>query len=1053
MTNNSKQPGALFDFFFIRPVPAIIWIMLLIFVGLIAYQSMLKESLPDLEIPEAYVLTRWEGATPLMMEKEVTQVIEKQLRGMKGLKKVYSSSKDETSIIAVTFHADCSLEESMQLLNRKVSAAYGFLPRDVERPKIEMTSVRDLPIATIALAGDVDRTVLDKLAKEMKRKLERTQGIKRAVIVGGRDEIVHVQLHPEKLKAYGISSIHVRASIKAHGADSPWGKFEKQALAFSMKMAGAYKSLEQLESLILKRHQDGAVVRLSDVATVKHSHLREKTKAALSWEGDEYETIVALNVLKAPGRDTIALVDQVKETLKESSSSALWPEGVEWRITGDQSEAIWTELDRGFTNGWQAMLAVFFVLFILLTWREAIIASISIPLTLLGSMAVLWVLGYTFNLLVIVGMILALGLLVDDFILIMEGMHEGIYIHKLGFIQSVRRTIKTYAIPSFSGSITTVLVFLPLAFIGGVDGKFIRVIPVSAAVCLVMSYIVSVVLGPAMSRMFFGNEKKEFEPGYVDRLSKRVEGLLENWLGTTVINSKKRALAWLGGAALLFVFSLFLLANMRDTLYPAEDGRTLGVLIELSPDTTLEESAEATQAISDMLRSKPYFQNIVRVIGGRDSFSFSSFHDYLGLSTAPNLVGFACYLIPGQDREMLAVDYANALREELDQALAHLPAARYFLNPATGGATGEDPVQIDIVGEDMTTLRSIAQEVSRTLQQLPGVVDVRDNIGPASTEYHFRPMLESMDHYQVSQEEVAGQMVAYMENEKVAKFRRTGTQDDLDIRLGTWWRSQDGKMAGPKDWRELEQLVIFNSKGDDIPLWSLAEPEMLSAEKVILHNEGRRSVTVMTKLDGAYVSEVINHMRPVLDEMKRSWPADYSYVFAGEEDVINTYTNMLTAFFISIVLVYAILALLFDSLLHPFTILTTVLFALVGVFTGFFIGGIPFSFSAAIGIVALVGIVVNDAIIIVETMRNHQKSGLSVVEAAQKGAADRLRPIVSTTITNFAGLMPLALSDPGWAPLCQAIIFGEITATVGALVLIPALYVLFTSDKPKEAII
>lgn len=1049
MTKDTSRRSAVFDFFFIRSVPAIVWVLLLVFVGLLAYGSMHKESLPDLEIPEAYVLTRWEGATPLMMEKEVTQKIETQLRGMKGLKKMYSSSKEETSIIAVTFHAECSLEESMQLLNRKVTAAYSHLPNDVERPIIEATSVRDIPIATIALVGDVDRSLLEEQARKIKRRLERIHGIKRAIIVGGRTEIVHVQLLPEKLKAYGIPPTDIRACIKAHGSDSPWGKFEKSDLAFTMKMVGAYTSLEQIENLIVKRSPDGVVVRLRDVASVSHSHLREKTHAALSWQGDGYQPTVAINVLKAPGRDTITLVDKVKDVLTEASSSPLWPLDVEWRLTGDQSEAIWTELDRGFTNGWQAMLAVFIVLFILLTWREALIAAISIPLTLLGALGVLWAMGYTFNLLVIVGMILALGLLVDDFILIMEGMHEGIFIHKLGFVQSVRRTIRTYAIPSFSGSVTTVLVFLPLAFVGGVDGKFIRVIPVSAAVCLVMSYIVSVVLGPVMSKYFFGRGEKNFEPGRVDHISKKVEDALGAWLGRMVVKDKRRALVWLGGAAFLFVFSLYLFANMRDTLYPAEDGRTLGILVELSPDTTLEESALVTQGISDILRRKPYFENIIRVVGGRDSFSFSSFHDYLGRSEAPNLVGFACYLIPGKDRDKLAVDYANELRGELDQALSHLPAARFYLNPATGGATGEDALQIDVTGDDMNSLRNISQEIRNILQRIPGVVDVRDNIGPATTELHFRPMLESMDHYQISQEELAGQMVGYMENEKVAKFRRVGTQDDLDIRLGGWWGSQEGKMAGPKDWKELEQLVIFNKDGQGVPLWSLVEPKMITTENVILHNEGRRSVTVLAKLDGAYVSEMINHMRPVLDNMRQSWPSDYTYRFAGEEDVVETYTNMLKAFLLAIVLVYAILALLFDSMLYPFIILSTVLFALVGVFTGFFIGGIPFSFSAAIGIVALVGIVVNDAIIIVETMRNHRKRGLSIAEAATKGASDRLRPIVSTTVTNFAGLLPLALADPGWAPLCQAIIFGEITATVGAMILIPALYVLLSSRTTR----
>jgi len=200
----------------------------------------------------------------------------------------------------------------------------------------------------------------------------------------------------------------------------------------------------------------------------------------------------------------------------------------------------------------------------------------------------------------------------------------------------------------------------------------------------------------------------------------------------------------------------------------------------------------------------------------------------------------------------------------------------------------------------------------------------------------------------------------------------------------------------------------------------------------------------LSKLSSAYVPEVIAHMRPILDEMQKDWPPGYTYEFAGEKETNTTYRNMFNAFILALLLVYSILALLFDSLVQPGIILFTVVCGLIGVFGGFFLFGIPFSFSAAIGMVALVGIVVNDAIIMVETMNNHIRAGKPVKEAALSGAADRLRPIVSTTVTNFAGLMPLALSDPGWSPLCLAIIFGEVTATLGALVCMPAIFILVT---------
>lgn len=1036
-----------FNFFFLKSVPATIWIMLLVVFGAISYEIMIKESLPDLEIPQFHIVTVWEGATPEMVEKEVTQKIEKELRGMKGLKKMYSSSITGRSIIAVTFEAEYSISESMQLVQRQMATAKGELPKSAETSKVGVSAVTDLPVVTVALFGTPGFEVREKVARDLKRKLQSFKGIQRVVVTGGREKVVQITLLPNRLKALGIASTSVRRKIMSHGFDAPWGTFENRHMKFSMKMDGVYDTINELKSLVIARLGDGHLIRLDDVAEVEIGHLRETVASSLSNRGEAFVPVIALDILKMPGQDTIDIVGRVKHQLESYSASQFWPEGLEWELVADESEAIVVELDRGFNNGWQAMLAVFIVLFVLLSWREALVAALSIPITVLGAVAVLWMLGYTFNMLVIVGIILALGLLVDDFILIMEGMHEGLFIEQLGFADSVRRTIKTYAVPSFSGSITTILVLVPLVFVGGVDGKFIRIIPVTAMICLIMSYIISIFVSPSLLRMIVGKKRRRYERSFIDTISHRVENLLSKWIGTTVIPNKKRALLWCVWAFFLFVFSLGAASLLRDTLYPKEDGRSIGISVELAPDTTLQESKEVAAQIGERLRAMPYIQTIIRVSGGVSSFSMSSFHDYMGVVESPNRIGFSCYLVPGRDRDKLAYEFVPEIRKEIDEVVKDLPGARFYINAQAGGPSGEDPVQIDITGEDMTKLRYIALEVGKELSKIKGVVDVRNNIGPERLEMHFRPMHEAMDHFKIDQSELGGQMVAYMENEKVAKFRSSSEEHDLDIRLGTKWSDARNDYTAPTRWEELARLSIINQTGDIVPLWGVAEPVLKNSNNAILRTMGQRSVTVLAKLDGAYVSEVISKMRPKLDAMNRSWGLGYSYSFSGEDDVNSTYINMLIAFCIAMVLVYAVLALLFDSLLYPGIILSTVGFALTGVFLGFMLGDIPFSFTASIGIVALVGIVVNDAIIMVETIRNHRRSGLSIFEAAKRGSSDRLRPIISTTVTNFAGLTPLALSDPGWAPLCQAIIFGELTATIGAVVLIPALYVLLTPQK------
>lgn len=1048
--NNSpkkKQPSLLFHFFFIRTVPAVIWVLLLLLLGLLGYSSMIKESLPDLEIPQAYVVTSWEGATPEMIEKEITTRIEKEIKGMKGLKSYYSSSQHQLSIVVVSFHAEMGVSEALLLLQRKVNSAQAHFPKSVEKPKIEESSVRDLPVATVNLLGNLDKSILENKARVLKEQLEQIQGIKKVRLVGESKKIVKILLHPERMKALGLSPSLVQEILRANNYDAPWGTFDDDRMQFRMRMTGTFNDLDAIRSLAITRMPDGNVIRLSDIGLVKKGTMAQKTKASLSWHNGPFVPVVAMNLHKSSGQDTIKLITKARQLLKEQEQSASWPAGLSWQISGDKAQVIDDELSRGLTNGWQAMLAVFAVLMVMLTWREALIAAISVPLTFLGAAAVLWAMGYSFNLLVIVGMIFALGLLIDDFILIMEGMHEAIFVKRLNFIQAVHWTITTYALPSLSGTVTTILVLLPLVFLGGIDGKFIRLIPLTAIVCLVLSYIVSVVLGPPLSRLVFDKRKKHSTPSRIDTLSTSTGAALSNWLLRTVIPSRKRALLWIGLAGLLFIFSLGAATSMRNTLYPKEDGRGLGITIQLSKGTDLEYSEEVAQRVGNILSSKPFLSYVFKVVGEKDAYSMGSFHDMLSPTKSPDIIGFSCFLVPRNERAELAHKYVEPLRTELEAALADEPGTTLIMSPETGGASSEDPLQIDIAGNDPKVLKELSIEVRKVLARTPGIVDIRDNIGPPSMELRLTPQEEALDFHQVSRQELASQMIALMEQEKIGTFRRSGNDTDMDIRLGTLWPGRNKAIAAPQDWEDLERLTIMNQQNQPVSLWSLSNPTMDESPTVIKRKNGIRSVTILAKLDDIYVTEVISRIRPILDTMEAEWPAGYSYTFAGEEEVDETWEKMGKMFILAMILVFAILALIFDSLRQPVIILFTVLFALIGVFCGFFWADIPFSFSAAIGVVALVGIVVNDSIILVDTMNTHRKQGMETTLAAGAGAADRLRPIASTTLTNLAGLLPLALSDPGWAPLCWAVIFGEIAATFGAVIFTPAMYVALT---PKQ---
>ena len=1036
-------------FFFIRPIFAVLLTFLLVAAGLMAYQSIVKEAAPDLAIPQAIVQTEWIGADPETIEKQVTNPIEKKIKSMKGLKRIRSASFDSFSMIAVEFTPSADLMESMQILREKVRDAEPDLPRDSKKPKIEQVSVDDTPMLTIALFGEVDPIIIGNAAKYLKDRLEKIPGVKKVDLGGRRKEVVQILLDPNRLVALGISPTTVRDKIRTANLDMPWDKIESDEIGATVRLYGRFRDVKDLAELPVSRLNAGRVVRLDEIGDVHRDLEREKSQVSVSWTGSEFAPSLDVSVMKIPGVDTLKTIERIKSTLKQEFEGPGVPYGLNYSITSDQSEFIWEKLRDVFNNGWQAMLSVFVVLFFLLSWREALVVGLSIPVTFLGALSLVSLLGYSLNEMVIIGMVIALGLLVDVFILMMEGMHEGIFLDNLPFGQSAVKTVKTYAMPAFAGQATTILAMVPLFGIGGIDGKFIRIIPVTAICCLILSFVIAMFVDIPLSRAVFRNIKKNAPKSRIDRITAAASTRLCDWSLAVTVRNKGTALTVTGTTVALLILSLIGVGLLPSTLYPKADGRNLGITVELAPGTTLSRSRIVAHDLGEILRSKPYLQSVVKFVGQKSPLSRNSIAESLMPFKDSAYIGFSCIFKPLDERGKMAFQYLEDLRRELDRALHPYPGSTLVFTPQTGGSSTEDPIQIQLSGDHMETLRHMSREVQEALAKIPGTSDVRDNLGPSRLDVKLLPKREAMDFHKIDQNDLAYQVRFAMTDDEIGKFPLEGTEEDLEIHLGVAWPSRKGLPGGPTRIEEVGLIRPFKPDGRTVSLFSILYPVLGEAPLSITHQGGQRSVTVMSKTNHRTVNEILSDITPVLKKLKAGWPGGYDYHFGGEaESAAETYSSAGKMFFVAIFLVFALLALQFGSFIQPFIIMLSLPFAMIGTFGGFFLAWIPFSFPAMIGIIALVGIVVNDAIVMIETMNKHRKAGLPVREAAARGAADRLRPIVSTTITTVVGLIPLSLSSPMWMPLCNAIIFGLISATLISQLVIPCLYLLLTPNKP-----
>lgn len=1041
------KPSPISRFFFLKPVFGILLSMLLAIGGFLGYAAIVKEANPDINIAIATVTTTWAGADPQTMEQQVTNELETEIQSVENLKELRSASFSGFSIIQVEFNSEADVDQSIQLLRDAVSQAEPNLPREADQPVVEQISFDDVPILTIALFGDLDATVLNLAAERLQDRLEKVSGVSEVNLGGARDEVVQVQLDPSRLVALQISPTTVANRIQTADRDVPLDEVESNQIGTQVRFYGRFRQLEDLRELPITR-LDGRVVRLSEIASVRRELEEEESRAFISWQGRQFEPVISMGIKKVPGQDSIEVINRVIAEIEAAQQNPeLWFPGMKYRVISDESEIIWEDLENLFTNALQAMAAVFVILFIALSWREALIAGLSIPLTFLGALAILWLTGQTLNTMVLIGMVLSLGLLVDVFILMMEGMHEAIFISKLDFDQAALKTVKTYAPPAFSGQLTTILAMVPLMAISGTMGKFVRLLPITAIICLLLSFAIAILVDVPLSRFLLAGVSKENKTSRIDRLSETASERFTQWSLNHTVRNQTTARAWTAGTIALFLCAVFAFTQIPTVFFPDTDERDLSINVEMPPTTTLETSQAVADDLGQLLRSKDYFESVIKYVGRRSTLVSSG---ELQPTQASYLVGFDAVFVPEEQRQLNSFDYVDKLRPQLEAALTSYPGATLVIN-SQQAAQNEDPIQVEITGNNLSELRRISGDIQLALRQIPGTTDVRDNLGDLQPELKLIPEREQLDFYGISEEQLAAQARYYMTTNDVGDFVLGGNEEDLEIRLSTSWPSRGGEVGGPTRRDELLSVRFFGSNPDQpvIAADSVIETVQGQTPLSITHRGGERTVTVLAKVASRTVGEILSDLEPKLEQMQQSWSPGYRYQFTGEaEEQAETFGSAGQALVLAIIMVFAVLVLQLGSFRQPFIILLAIPFALIGTMGGFFLAWIPFSFPAFIGVISLVGIVVNDAIVMVDTMNHYEQEGMNVRKAAAHGVSDRLRPILTTSLTTIIGLIPLALSQATWMPLCSAIIFGLIAATLSALLVVPCLYLLLT---PKQS--
>ncbi|MEM0981208.1 MAG: efflux RND transporter permease subunit, partial [Cyanobacteria bacterium P01_H01_bin.58] len=980
-----QEVSPLMQFFFTRQIFGTLLCFLLLMGGLMGYLSMVKEGDPDINIARAMITTGWPGTDAETLETQVTDKLEEEMKSLQGLDDFTSATFNSFSIINIAFKAEAPVDASIQELRAKVDDADSELPAEStgrEVPDFEQLSQQDAPVLTLAITGEgLDVAALSQAAEDLQERLESVKNVREVDLLGWREEVIHVQMVPSRLTSLGISATQVADAIQGNNLDQSWDLLRDENIGAQVRLYGRPRTLEDLKRVPVARLDDNRVVRLDEVADVYQGLEREESQAFVSLQGEAFEPTVTLEVVKVAGSDTIQVVEDALTAMETATQeSDIWPFGMEYEVLTDDSITIMDDLLSLVSNVLQASLCVFAILLFALTWREALIAGLAIPVTFAGAIFVLWLGGYTLNSMVMIGMILALGLLVDVFILMLEGLHDGIFVKGLPFSEAAIETVQTYAGSAFAGQLTTILAMAPLMAISGTMGKFVRLIPISAITCLVLSYIIALLAVVPLSKFLLGNAH-EAQQTFVDRLTEKVSTQFADWSLTYTVPNRHVARLWTLAAIGLFVFATVLFTTLPFSLFPQSEGTKLSVNVELPPASTLDLSQEVAERIGEFLRTYTdddntlVFENITKLVGQRSSLVSSS---ELKPDSSDYFVGLSAVMVERKQRQQDSYAYIPELRETIDaEILRDYPGAILALQYERA-ADSEDAIQVELYGEDMQTLRQISAQTQEVLRNLPGTMDVRDDLGNLRTDYKLVPRREALDFYGISQSDLGLQGRYLMIDNDIGDYPLGSGEEDLEIRLSTRWPSQAGDIGGPSRLDEFATIRFINEQGDAIAANAVLERVEGAVPLSITHRDTERSVTVLAKTiptGDYYDTEILADLAPKLDallydpslsdeenQVAGHWPRGYRYQYGGDAETSGeTFASAGQMLIVAIFLIFALLVLQFGSYTQPIIIMLTIVFALIGTFIGFFLLGLSFSFPAMIGVIALTGIVVNDA--------------------------------------------------------------------------------------------
>lgn len=1022
-----------------RKVTASMIAMILVVIGFIAFSRLGLDFFPDLEYPTVSVITTYRGASSEDIEKTITEPLEQVVSSVSGVKKVTSQSSEGVSVLMVEFEWGTNLDFAAQDIRDQIGLYRNFLPTNASNPLVVKFNLSQFPVVFYGITANSGYSTYDlkKLIEdEVKPRLERLDGVASAAVFSTDEREIRVEVDKNALVSYNLPLERVLAALAAENVNAPAGDVVERHEDLIVRTLGEFRSVEDVRSVVVGLSQRGEPIYIRDIAEVKDTFKETRNVARVQEQKGVY-----LVVNKRSGANTALVGNAVKREIDRLQATL--PGNIAFHMAMDQAEMINMVASRTSSNAVVgAFLAIALIFLFLRNWRPTLIIAIAIPLSVITTFVALYAAGYTLNLMTLGGLALGVGMLVDNAIVVIENtfrhIEEGKHVEEAAVLGASEVGMAITA-----STLTTIIVFLPVVFAGGITGKLTQPLALTIVFSLVASLFVALTLVPLFSSLLFkarAKKAKVEEECAVKEPHFAAARAFYRRLLTGALRKRKTVLI---ATAALFVVSLVIVAFIGAEFMPQSDRNFLMVRIKLPVGTSLEETNRILTRVEKILRQQPEVTLVSAQAGSRAEEDPADMASGMGITgTHEGLL--MVRLVNREERKYSDAEILERVRKMLPR-LDNFKFEQVNMEAAMmGGAAA--PVEIKLFGKDLETLREIGDTIVRRIGDVEGLRDLTHSLAQGKPEYQFAIDRERAARLGLAVAQVSSTIQTATQGTVVSRYRDGSDEVNIRVILARQYRDS---------LEEIRKTPLMSQAGRMIFLEQIADWKRGEGPIQITRENQMRKISVTANIAGRDLGSVMRDIRSRLGDFEKQLPPGYFLEYGGSyEQMIDAFKVLAAALALAVLLVYMVMASQFENFLHPFVIMFTIPLAIIGVIFGLLVSGKPVSLPALIGVIILAGIAVNNGIVMVDYINQLIRRGLDKKEAIIRGAVTRLRPVLLTALTTILGMLPMAVAGGSGAefgsPMAVAVVGGLVATTVLTLFVIPIVYSIFNRVSFKD---